>query len=97
MYAKIEDIPPGDQTSHLLYHMGAETMEILNYLISPQNPEEKAIEEISKILSAHFEMQTNVIAERYNFWNMKQTENEKISDFILKLKSASKNCRFGTF
>ncbi|KII60298.1 hypothetical protein RF11_15330 [Thelohanellus kitauei] len=93
IYAKIAYILYGEQTAYLIYHMGAETMEILCDFISPQEPEEQNINVILNDLAAHFEAKTNCIDEICQYWNWRQIDNEKVADFVLKLQSTGKKCK----
>lgn len=50
-----------------------------------------------KLLREHFEPKIHKRSERYKFYKIKQEVGESISDFIMRLKTAARTCKFGNF
>ena len=77
--------------------MGKDTYTILRNLLSPVKPNEKTFEDIVNVLRGHFKPTPLVIAERYKFYERKQTDGENVNAFIAELKKLSLHCEFGDF
>ncbi|KAF0986963.1 hypothetical protein HZS_6624 [Henneguya salminicola] len=97
MYSKINQLSEVDQIVHLLYAIGTGPLVILTAISSPILPGKQPIQEINRLMERHIGECANVIAERHRFWNMRQETNEKISEFLVRIKIAAIRCSFGEF
>ena len=48
-------------------------------------------------LKGHYSPAPITIAERFKFWMAAQENDEKVADFIVRLKTLSSTCSFGNF
>lgn len=85
------------KTSVFIGIMGQELYDTLKSLTVPDKPSTKKFEELLEILRNNLEPETNKRAERYKFYKAVQHNGESISEFVVRLKSLVKNCRFGEF
>ncbi|XP_055842381.1 uncharacterized protein LOC129909317 [Episyrphus balteatus] len=94
MFFKINRISTEDQVGMLLTLVSDEVLEKLMQLVpSNAKPEEMSLDDLLECLRKHYSP-GNVIAERFKFYNLKQTHGEKISDFVVRLKFSSQRCEF---
>lgn len=62
---------------------------ILKDLLCPVEPSRKTYKDLKGKLLKHLKPCKSVIAERCRFWKCHQSDNESISDLIIKLKKMS--------
>ncbi|XP_037034304.1 uncharacterized protein LOC119073094 isoform X2 [Bradysia coprophila] len=91
------DIKEEKKTSMFITISGEAMYDILKSLTCPDKPSSKSYTEIMKLLREHFTPKSNKRAERYKFNQVVHETGEKISDFIVRLKSVSQKCKFGDF
>ena len=91
------DIADEKQTNVFLSIMGASTFKLCKNLCSPGHPKDKSYAELRKLLKDHFAPAPITIAERFKFWTTVQGEQERVSDFIVRLKTLASTCDFGNF
>ena len=82
------------QVPELLTRVSAETYSILRDLSIPKKPSELKFDEIVKLIEKHLKPPPSELARRHEFVTVKQTANETISDFVARLKRASRDCNF---
>ena len=80
----------------LLSAIGKKTFAVLRYLVSPDNPKDKTLDQLVEVLKQHYELVTLVIAERFTFHHCQQP-GESIAEFAAELKKLSLNCKFSTY
>ena len=67
----------------------------LQHMATPLRLDEMNFTEIRTIILSHIQPRTKlIIAERARFYGTKQEKNERISDFLIRLKEASQHCAF---
>lgn len=77
--------------------MGAELYDVATSLCAPELPSKLTYSELIEKLRSHFEPKVNKRAERYKFYKMKQEVGESISDYIVRMKTAARTCKFGDY
>ena len=66
-YFAANDVAVGKQKFVFLNSLGRKHYNLLANLLSPVEPEDKTLDELVTVLTAHFQPSTSVIAERYSF------------------------------
>ena len=69
---------------------------VASKVCDPEEPRLKPYEKLCELLKAHLSPVVSVVAERFKFRNCLQ-ESEQIHEYVIKLKSAAQQCRFGIF
>jgi len=80
----------------LLSCIGSETYTLLRSLCFPDAPKVKKFEELTALLTSHYQTKVSTWRERRKFYNVNQKDGETINDFYSRLRSSAINCNFGT-
>ena len=78
----------------LLTVVGATTYKLLRSLVAPSKPGEKSYEQLTSVLSAHFNPAPSPIVCRFKFHSRCRQPGESIAMFVSQLRSLSENCGF---
>ena len=78
----------------LLSSIGGATYKTLKDLSFPQQPHEKAFEDLCKLLKGQYKPKRLMVAERFRFHNAKQAPGQSICDFAAHLKKLAVYCEF---
>ena len=76
---------------------GASAYGLLRNLCSPDKPKVKSLDELIALLKAHFNPTPLVIAERFKFWQARQSQTQNVREFLSQLKKMTEFCEFGAF
>ena len=95
-YFLANDLTEEKKVANLLSCIGITAYKLLRNLSLPKLPKEESYDELINMLKEHCCPRINVWRERRKFYNSSQTENEKISEWSVKLMKLSENCNFGT-
>ena len=66
-------------------------------LLALESPAGKTVKTLSETLIDHLKSQFIIIAERYKFYCRDQSENETITEYLVKLRKLTLNCDFKDF
>ncbi|XP_043246076.1 uncharacterized protein LOC122393776 isoform X4 [Amphibalanus amphitrite] len=80
-----------------LSSVGQSTFEKVKALISPQTLDAASFEEIKNVLKVHFSPAKIEIAERYRFFQRKQSSEESVAEYIASLRKLAVHCSFGLY
>ena len=69
----------------------------LRDLASPNDISTLILNQVVKILTAHYRPQTIEITERYKFFKHTQEDQERTTEFIAALRRLTKTCNFGQY
>lgn len=86
-YFVANDVKDEKKTSMFITLSGEAMYDILKSLTHPVKPSTKSYAEIIALLRNHFTPKCNKRAERYKFHKIIQESGEKISEFIVRLKT----------
>lgn len=78
----------------LLATLGLSVVGTLMSLVSPEQPEDKTLEELIIILKNHYKPAPKALAERYRFMSRKQKQGESATQFLAELRRLATNCKF---
>ena len=79
-----------------LTSIGQAIFEKVKALISPQSLDATPFEEIKNTLKGHFSPAKIEIAERYRFFQRKQSSGESVVEYVASLRKLAVHCNFGT-
>lgn len=96
-YIAANEISTTAQTNLLLATVGPSTYKLLKNLCSPDKPNTKSYAVLTQLLKEHYRPAPIIIAERHRFWTAQQSDNETVSDFVVRLKTLASTCQFGAF
>lgn len=94
LFLTANDISDAKKVPELLTRISTETYSLIRNLVAPKKPGELSFAEIDKIVSNHLIPPTSELAQRHKFTQIHQNQNEKIKDFVARLKQASSECKF---
>ena len=97
LFVSVNGIPEDKRAPTLLLVLGKEHYSLVRGLVSPDEPEDKSLKELSTLLSQHFDPEPVVIAERFKFYQRSQGSGESVSDFMASLRKLASHCKFETF
>lgn len=97
MFFMVNEVPENKKVPLLITLIGPVVYEKLKDLLLPEKPSEKSYLVIIDTLKKFYSPKKSVKGERYKFKDAKQEQDETVSDFVVKLKSLSANCKFGNF
>ncbi|XP_011883701.1 PREDICTED: uncharacterized protein K02A2.6-like, partial [Vollenhovia emeryi] len=80
----------------LLSTLGLSVVGTLISLLSPEEPEEKTLEELFSNLRTHYKPAPKALAERYRFMSRKQNQGESTAQYLAELRRLAINCKFDT-
>ena len=84
----------GKKVPSVLSAVGAKTYALLKSLLAPDLPKSKSYEDLRKLLKAHYEPKSLVIAELFHFYRRSQALCESVADFAADLRRLSIHCEF---
>ena len=67
--------------------IGPKAFKLLKNLCTPEHPKNKEYVDLCRILKGHYSPAPITIAERFKFWTASQGNDEKVADFIVRLKT----------
>ncbi|XP_063700309.1 uncharacterized protein LOC134830683 [Culicoides brevitarsis] len=91
----VNDVPEAKQSAFLISVIGSYSYKILRDLCHPSLPKEKTFNELCQLLERQFSPKISIFRERSKFYNAKQEPHESISQWYVKVKKLSVDCRFG--
>jgi hypothetical protein len=94
---KLCNIPEATWSSHLRVHMGAELNSTLLNLCYPTSVEQFDFISIKTKLTEHFINSKNKYSEAISFRKLIQKPDERILDFVTRLKAGARYCQFNDF
>lgn len=77
--------------------IGLNTYTLLESLTAPENPIQKKLPELIKVLLEHLKPKRVVSAERFKFNQCNQKPNESIAEYVVELKKLATTCEFGEY
>ncbi|XP_067928162.1 uncharacterized protein [Watersipora subatra] len=80
----------------LVAGLPAGTYGVLRDLCSPRMPSEMAFDELTKLLKDHYGGSTNPILERQKFRQVERRPDEKVNEYVVRLRKAARGCDFRT-
>lgn len=80
----------------LVAGLPAGTYGVLRDLCSPRMPSEMAFDELTKLLKDHYGGSTNPILERQKFRQVERRPDEKVNEYVVRLRKAARGCDFKT-
>ena len=80
----------------LIAGLPTSTYGVLRDLCSPQAPSERSYDELTKLLREHYGGSMNVILERQKFRLVERKSDEKVSEYMARLRRAARGCEFKT-
>lgn len=81
----------------LLTVVGPKHYSLLRGLVSPALPKEKSYDELSELLTKHYDPEPILIAERFHFYRRNQRSGESIAEYLACLRRMASRCKFGAF
>ena len=97
MFFTANDIANAKQVTVLLTVIEKTMFSLLQNLLAPELPKDKAYADLVKALKAHYEPKPLVIAERFNFYQRRQQQGESIVEFVADLRRLTTKCEFEDF
>lgn len=80
-----------------LTSIGQATFEKAKALISPRSLETTSFSDIKSALESHFSPAKIEIAERYRFFQRRQSNSECVAEYVAALRKLAVHCNFGTY
>ena len=74
--------------------IGEDGYELLETLCHPDEPSDKALEQLKEELVKHLAPEPSVAASRYSFQQCRQREGQAFTDFLAELRKAATHCEF---
>ena len=75
--------------------VGDKTYETLLGLVAPKEPPKVEFDELMKCLDEYYSPTPNIIVERFKFYDCSKLDDETMLQYLTRLKSLSRSCRFG--
>lgn len=95
LFVEVNSVKDTDKVKYLLAYMGPKTYSVLKTLCIPDAPPSKTFDDLSQILKKHFSPGKLESVERLRLRSRRQGASESITEYILALKAAAKDCGFG--
>lgn len=80
-----------------LAKVGGKCYSLIRTLCHPDKPNTKSLVDLQKLVKNHLAPPPIVIAERYVFYNRRQTSGESVAEFQNSLRKLAESCDFGEF
>jgi hypothetical protein len=80
-----------------LSRVGSKCYSLIRTLCHPNKPDTKTLEQLQQLVKDHLSPAPIVIAERYVFYNRRQTADESVAEFLKALRKLAETCNFGDF
>ena len=93
-FFEANSIAEGKQLAVFLSSIGGKTYDLLRSLVAPDQPKDKALEDIIAVLQEHFDPKPATIAERFQFHRRDQLPGESVTDYVAELRRLSTYCEF---
>ena len=90
---ELDKKPDAVQAATLKTLLGDECRHILRNLALTAE-QDTSSEQIIRSLDSHFVRKTNILFERFQFYNVTQLKNETVSQYVDRLRQQSKDCEF---
>ena len=97
LFFEVHQIPSGKKVAHLLSDIGPKMYTVLKSLSAPTLPVECNSKKLKEVLVQHYKRTPLIIAERFAFHKRDQLPEEKVNDFLIKLRRLARMCDFGEF
>ena len=82
-------------TDNFIASCGLQALEKIQFIVSPRSIEDMTFAEIEQAIKTYLRPRERLtIAERANFYVMKQDAEENIMDFVVRLRKAAQHCKF---
>ena len=94
-WLRINKIEEDQNVDVLIAMIGSEAVGLLVSLCTPTYITTKSYEDLTAMLSRHYNCGENEVISSYQFDTRDQAENETISDYIVAFQKLSINCAFG--
>lgn len=94
-YLEANMIQENRKVAVLLTVVGEHAYKILRDLCDPHKPSTKTYQELKNLLEKQFSPQVSVFRERIQFYNLRQKQNENVSNWFVRLKNSAIQCKFG--
>ena len=96
LFVSVNGIAEIKQAPALLV-LGLKHYTLLRGLVSPGKPEDKILEELTTLLTKHYDSEPIVITERFHFYQRNQKSGESISEYLASLRNLASRCQFKDF
>ena len=83
------DVAQEQKVNVFISTTGPKTIKLLKNLCAPEHPKSKEYVELCRILKGYYSPAPITTAERFKFWTAAQGTDEKVADFIVRLKTLS--------
>jgi len=97
LFFEVHRIATGKKVAHLLSDIGAKTYAVLKNLTAPSVPADCTLNTLKQKLVQHYKPTPLVIAEQFAFHKRDQRLEEKINDFMIKLRKLAQSCDLENF
>ena len=92
---KWEDNENNEITNNFISLCGLTALSKIASIVRPKNIEDMNFKDIKQSIEKYLEPKKKlVIAERSNFYNQKQKESESVTEYLARLRAASRHCEF---
>ena len=93
LFWRVNKVAEEEKADQFLLFVGRDAFEKLATLCSPEEPENKSLEELVMLLRKYYKPKPSIMAERYKFYNRKQMPNESVAEYEAELRRLAKNMR----
>ena len=77
--------------------LGGKVYALLRDLLAPAKPSDNSFDDLSDVLTKHFEPKLVVIAETFHFHRRSQATGESIAQYVADLRRLATDCKFGGY
>lgn len=86
---------PRRRVATLITVIGTKGYGVLANLCDPESPSQKSYDELCAILKKQYSKTLSVFRERTEFFDLKQSENESVNQWYVRLKDKASTCQWG--
>ena len=97
LFFEVHKIASRKIVAHFLSNIGPKTYTMLKSLTTPTLPAECELRRLKEVLVQHYKPTPLIIAEHFAFHKQDQLPEEKVNDFLIKLRRLARSCDFGDF
>ena len=94
-FFEVNDIAEDKKKALLLTSVGEDTYKTLRDVCHPLLPKNKTFEELIELLNKQYVVRTSVFRERVKFYTARQYATESISNWFVRIKKLSVDCKLG--
>ena len=94
LYFIANETPEEKQVLIFLNVIGGTAYGLLRSLLAPDDPKDKSLDALIKLLKDHYEPKRNIVAERFHFHRRDQKPGESLSDYVAELRRLAARCSF---